>query len=171
MTCSEENPTSNTEINVTYKSPSFSTCSHDWDSGISSAYPDPIRDGTLILVKKGDTVGAFILSEQTLEPEKTKYHWWYRDDGSGELDIGLEEVTSGTDILNVSPTSSNSISFGPFRIAWSGNAVGKGYIYYKYSPGWRVSPSELRICVTDKSSINGINALDDKWKYKGTPAE
>jgi len=163
ITSHEEEPIDNSSIMVMYRSPSFCKDVHKWETGISSCHPKPIPDGILVLVKKKNTYGAFILSQQSVwEEEKASYKWWYRTDGDG--DLTHNSVITGSGACN----ASEQIRFGPFIVRWSGNMAGKGWISYDYMPGEDVPDHGLRICVTGETSINGIDAADSKWKYKGS---
>ena len=63
------------------------------------------------------------------------------------------------------------IQFGPFDISWSGHQNGEGFIYYKHIAGDKVEPSDLHICVTDKRTLDGIDASAKEWIYKGSPSD
>ncbi len=173
MSCREEHPTEETEIELTYESSSASDCaqcSHDWRLGISRSL-GPLPDGTLVLVKRGETCGAFVLSYQTTTPEKARYRWWFRTDGGTRLDAGSPAVTSGASECDVESDPGARITFGPFRVDWSGNTQGFGYIYHSKAPGERVTAGTVLICVTDAKVIAGINTADPKWRFKGSPAD
>lgn len=149
---------------IKYRAPNFSSCNHEWESGISSAYPDPIADGRVVLVRENGKYGAFILHNQGVEPEKAEYEWWHQSDGSGNLNKSLKTVSFGR---GVTPR----ISFMDIDISWSGRTVGEGWIYYKHSPADNVNRDELHICITELKSVDGINAADPKWHYKSTPVD
>jgi hypothetical protein len=149
---------------IKYKAPNFSTCNHKWEAGISNSYPHPIADGYVVLVRKNGKYGAFILHNQSINPEKANYEWWYQSDGSAELDKSLKTITTG---VGTTP----HIRFMDFNISWSGNSEGKGWIYYENFPGNKVAVDELHMCITDLKSVTKINAADPKWHYKATPVD
>lgn len=171
MSSRDEQLEQNSERSIIYQSPTSLACTHVWEAGVSSAHPSALPDGTLVLVKQGDVYGAFILRKQRRSPAKVVYQWWYRDDGRGDLDDGSAAVVSGEDVCDLEENPSATISFGPFRVEWSENKFGRGFIYYKYKPGESVPPSDLRMRVTNKIRIDGIDAADPQWQYKGTPVE
>lgn len=152
------------EIKVIYRSPNFASCQHQWGKGISSAVDGPVSDGRVILVRLGNSYGAFILTNQTMNPGRTDFIWYFRSDGKGILDSQEPAVTQGKG-------SGSKIRFGPFDVAWSSESNGRGYIYYKHFPGDVVDASSLRICVTGLEGVDKINASDPKWIYKGSPTD
>jgi hypothetical protein len=149
---------------IEYKAPNFSSCSHEWENGISSAYPNPIADSRVVLVRKSGKYGAFILRNQSIEPERAEYEWWYQADGSGKLNKSLNTVSTGQ---GVTPR----IRFMDFDISWSGNTESQGWIYYEHSPGDKVAHDELHICITELKTVDDLDAADPKWHYKATPVD
>ena len=149
---------------IGYRAPGFSSCNHLWRPGIRSAYPDPVPDGNVVLVRKGGKYGAFVLYKQKTEPERAEYEWWYQSDGSGNLDKSLRTVSTGRG-------ETPKIKFFDFEISWSANTDGKGWIYYKHFPGDEARKDDLHFCVTNLKSVEGINASDSIWKYKATPVD
>lgn len=138
--------------------------------GDSSAYLAPIPDGNIILVKDGNTYGAFILKNQRMDPETTDFTWYLRSDGKGSLDPADKAVSSGS----VSKTK-QLIEFGSFQVEWSVSTNGSGYIYYpNVSGGIGVSGLRNRpwlLCVTPETDITKIDATDPKWVFKGSSNE
>jgi hypothetical protein len=122
---------SRTGERILYRSPQFAHGEHVWRSGISSAVPGPVPTGVIILVRRVPpeseqvSYGAFILTSQTLDPERVSYRWYLRSDGSGLLDPNNSAVRSGEE------RGQNDVKFGPFKISWSGSAEGAGFIYYE----------------------------------------
>ena len=172
MLSPDQHLTDQSEIDVMYKSPTFSECEHPWEQGIRTSYDHPLKDGTLVLVKQDAIYGAFIVKEQFGGPEeKVHYDWWYRTDGAGKLDSTSSRVRSGSGVCDIKKDYNAKISFGPFRVSWSGHRRGSGIIYYDYAPGEKVPVSGLRICVTNRTSIEGIDAEDPVFHYKATPVE
>jgi hypothetical protein len=160
METGELSPTVKSDIKYLFKSKGFSKCNHDWRRGIYTAYPEPISDNRLVLVKKKNIYGAIVLVQQSLSTGNAKYKWWYRTDGKG--DFASSETKSGTDICN----DFDEITFGPFNITWSPNEDGKGFIYYECISDKMIPDKDFSICLTNKTGIEGINATDAIWKFK-----
>jgi len=148
-----------TEEAIKYKSKDYSHGVHNWEDGISSAVINPVRDGTVVLVHKNKTYGAFILNKQDVDPEETSYTWYYRTDGMGMFEKKTTAIKAGKG-------RGAQINFGPFSIAWSANTKGSGWIYYARQDGDPQKLEDLYICVTDKKSLEGINASANTWIYK-----
>lgn len=149
---------------ITYKSPGFSSCKHVWSPGISNAVPTPVKNGVVVLVRENGKYGAFILRNQSSDPERAEYDWWYQSNGSGSFDTNSPTVTSGRG-------ATPRIRFGNFDIFWSAESQGTGWIYYKHYAGDKVSSGDLHLCVIDLNSVHGINAATPEWKYKATPVD
>ncbi len=152
------------KVQVLYQSPGFSSCGHNWEPGISRTPPDPVPDGIVVLVRKSGKYGAFVLRNQTGDPEGAEYDWWYQSDGSGSFDSNSVGVSSGKG-------TTPKIRFGAFDISWSGNSEGSGWLYYEHKAGDLVAPDDLYFCITKLGSVDGINATDPKWVYKATPID
>lgn len=137
----------------------------------SDAVKPPVKDGVIVLVRKGNTFGAFIPRNQRMNPENLKYEWYFPTDGKGTFrKSNISKCRSG----NGTGTASNNhpgylVAFGPFNIPWSGNEDGKGFFYYDHFEKEPIAASDTRICVTGETDINKINATDRKWIYKGSP--
>ena len=153
-----------TAVRVTYESPRFSSCTHDWNSGVSCSPPNPVPDGMVVLVRENGKYGAFILRNQTSSPERAEYDWWYQSDGTGSLDTNSTTVSSGRG-------TTPKIAFGSFNLSWSAHSTGSGWLYYKHSAGDSVTSNDLHLCITDLSSIAGVDAADVEWEYKATPVD
>ena len=178
MMCPQANPSEATETRVIYESPSFAACDHSWKSGISVAYPQPISNGTVILVRKDKAFGAFIPTEQTTNPSpkgKVAYQWWYRTDGDGNLDPTDSNVHQGTGFGRSAENMRNPggvcVGFGPFEIGWSAHSDGHGWIYFDGPPGEPIPSDGVRICVTTLKTVDGINAADSQWRFKRSRVE
>lgn len=149
---------------ITYMSPTYATCNHQWVQGISTAIPERVSDGTVVLVRKGHIYGAFILLNQMVDPERTEFLWYYRTDGQGNLGEGPPTVHSGRG-------RAGPIKFGPFEVSWSGAEDGKGWLYYWKLPGQEVGPHDLRICVTEHTDVEDLDASAPEWLFKGSPTD
>jgi len=148
---------------VQYKSTGFATCTHHWKSGISSAFPDPVPDGVVVLLRKNGKYGAFIPRNQGTAPERMQYDWWYRGDGKAVFDVQHPSVSAGQG-------AGRSIKFGPFAVSWSGHSRGSGWLYYGKYAGYAALPEDAHMCVTDQHSVDGIDAADARWTYRASPA-
>ena len=116
----------------------------------------PIPDSIIILVRKDESVGAFIPTSQTIVPEQVTYEWLYRTDGKHGLSARDPAVKSGR-------ATATSITFGPFSIEWSGSDKGWGWVYYDDAD----DPQQL--CVTGRQSFIGLNPDDEKWDFRPHP--
>ena len=159
-------PTARSETTVLYQSPLHEGCEHQWRPGAITVHPEPLADGTVVLVKRGETVGAFLLVRQTAGPARAMYRWWYGPEFRGRLDTGSPEIVSG-----YGHSKGEAIAFGPFSVEWSAKSDGLGYVYYPQHAGSHASPSDTLVCVTDLTGIEGVDALDPKWHYKRTPVD
>jgi hypothetical protein len=130
---------------------------------------NPIPDGAIVLVRSGTAYGAFILRSQKVQPESTEYSWYYRTDGKGVFNKNESSVYSGNGMSD--GELNNPIKFGPFKIRWSANTEGQGWIYYQHSVGARTKPEDLQMCITSERDINAIDASDPKWIYRTSPIE
>jgi hypothetical protein len=162
---------SKTGERILYRSPKFAHDEHTWRDGISSAVPGPVPSGVIVLVRRVPpeseqvSYGAFILTSQTLDPERVSYRWYLRTDGSGVLDPKDSGVRSGEE------RDQKDVTFGPFKISWSGSAEGAGFIYYDKFAEMPAAQNTTYICVTGEKDLSGINAADPRWGYKFSPAE
>ncbi len=123
----------------------------------------PVVDGQLILVKRSNEVGGFILRNQSASPEQMEYTWYYRNDGSGRLDAANSAVISGT------ITGATRVVFASFSVPWSMHSESTGWVYYSAQPIYPRGRITYEMCVTDKTTIAGIDALDPKWAYRVRP--
>ena len=124
-------------------------------------HPDYVPDNVVVLARKNGKYGAFIMRKQrtTLWGERAEYDWWFQSDGSGIFDTNISTTSSGHG-------TTPRIAFGNiFSITWSIRRKGIGYLYYWRSLLPESASNDLHLCVTDLSSIDGIDATDLKWKY------
>lgn len=77
------------------------------------AFNRPVGDGTIVLLRKGNTIGAFVLENQNYDPELTDYKWYLRTDGKTTIDPKDPAVSTGA------VHGASSIKFGPFNVDWS----------------------------------------------------
>ena len=120
----------------------------------------PIPDGVIVLVRKGDNVGAFVPTAQTLNPEQINYEWYYRTDGKPRLDVADPAVSSGRATAAwQSGQPLARVQFGPFSIKWSGSDNGWGWLYYD------VADDPQQLCVTGRQTFVGVNPSDPKWVF------
>ncbi len=155
---------------IHHRSPSFDLCIHQWKDGVYEAVEDRVADGEIVLVKKGIVYGAFIVWNKSVghDPgtEEVEYKWWYRVDGKGTFtEAESRSFRSGTG------KGRSTIEFGPFSIMWSSRGPGQSSIYYDHFAGDMISRKSLRICVTNETNIETINATDEKWVYKASPID
>lgn len=171
IACADPDPQIHSQITVVSRTEAFEACLHAWRlGGISTAYPEPIPNGRVVLARKGRAVGAFIPLEQTVTPERMLFRWWYREDGQGILDSTADLVTTGTNVCFPGESNEGGIRFGPFAIGWSGCADGKGFVYFDYAHPDVVPEAALRLCVTDVTEVKGVNASDPRWDFRSTPS-
>jgi len=133
----------------------------------------PVSDGVVVLAKRGKSYGALIPRKQRLLPDSLEYEWYYRSDGKGTFRLqerGSFRQGVGRGIPDRSKPGL-AIRFGPFFIGWSGHTDGEGFLYYDRCAGERVSPDDLRLCVTKETDIQRIDATDPKWLYKASPVD
>jgi hypothetical protein len=123
----------------------------------------PIADGQLILVKRSNEVGGFILRNQSISPEQVDFDWFYRKDGSGRLGVTDSAVTFGT------VTGATQVTFASFSVPWSMHSQGTGWVYYSAFPIYPRGPATYEMCVTSETNIAGIDAFDPKWIYRERP--
>ena len=163
------------EQKIIYRSDGFAGCDHEWKGEVKDSVLVP--NGVVVLVRKGDTYGAFILRRQTLpiihseknvQMESVEYQWCYRSDGNSILDPDCESTKSGRG-------SGRKIEFGPFGIKWSIANKGLGYLYYGNIPYGLLRDGNVllfepkSICVTSEKEMKGIDASDKKWIYRAVP--
>jgi hypothetical protein len=134
--------------------------------GISAEVEPPVEDGEVILLMKGDALGAVILTKQTMDPERVSYDWCYRTDGNSTF-----RAQDARHYRSGHVSNATEISFGRFSVSWSGHDNGSGYLYYQHFPGQPVAGDDLRICVTHRRNLEQIDARDPRWLFKGSPSD
>jgi len=162
-------PTAEDSWQVLYLASTYETCSHRWRNGISTALPKPVAIGQVVLVRIGNTYGAFrpLTDLQVADPEngfateKGKYEWRCRGDGGGVLDDTHPGVMSGT-------TTGAAVSFGPFHVAWSSAGPAGVWLYYRRYPGEKIQNDDARICPTELKEFEGLDATATHWVYKAS---
>jgi hypothetical protein len=156
-----------------YKSPTFDTCSHKWIDGIDTDVHPPIPDRRIVLVKKGTTLGAFILRNQNTAPDRLIFDWYYRNDGKGTFRPGEAKsfVMGKGSKTAIKYGPFNAVKFGSFNITWYGNSPGMGTLVYQRYPGEAISSDDTRICPTIETDITKVDAADNKWIYKGSSTD
>jgi hypothetical protein len=142
-------------------------------SETTNATQDAVRDGAVVLVKKGNCYGAFIPRGQHVRPEGLAFGWYYRTDGKGVFTaMASTAVRSGRGSgIVVKGEVGQFIRFGPFSVPWSAHGDGEGYLYYQHYEGEKVAPGDQMLCVTNETDIAKIDATDPKWVYKGAPTD
>ncbi len=157
-------------VKILYKSAGFDSCRHRWKGGVSKTDEHPFADGKIVLLKKGIVYGAVIVWNRSvghsLRTQEFEYKWWYRDDGKGTF----REAESGT-FRSGTGKGGSPIEFGPFSIMFWSGGPGKSFIYYDHFAGDMISAKSLRICVTNETNIETIDATDEKWVYKSSPID
>ncbi len=144
---------------------------------LSPSTGSPVPDGRVILVKKGNTLGALILRDQTVAGtgDSVRYNYYYRSDGKGAFSASeASRYKHGTGVVSKPespPVRWLLIRFGPFAVRWSPHMTGSGWISYDHIRGERVAPGDLRISVTSETDINRVDAADSRWIYKGSPSD
>jgi hypothetical protein len=143
---------------------------------LPQAYPKPINNGTLVLVRQSNEFGAFILMNQefvratnpvtgrtTGRTERMDYAWFLRKDGKGLLSPTDPAVTSGV------VTGATRIAFGGFLIGWSGSGRGTGWVYYAETPFISTGQPSFEMCPTTETNLSGIDGSDPKWSFRHSP--
>ena len=52
------------------------------------------------------------------------------------------------------------ITFGPFKVNWSRNTNGLGWLYYSRFPHEKPTPDDVRMCITNMTDISKVDATD-----------
>ncbi|HEY3855668.1 MAG TPA: hypothetical protein VGO67_14865 [Verrucomicrobiae bacterium] len=135
----------------------------------TSTQPRQIHDGGIILLKNGPTNAAVIITVQSLSPEVVDYTWYFRVDGGTTFETNNPKVAIGT------VKGARSIAFGSFKIDWSINTVGIGWIYYpshnlvfKLPWGKWISiplPGGQAMAVTTERDLAKVDANDPRWTF------
>lgn len=132
-----------------------------------------IRDRTIVLLKKGETSGAFILTRESRSPEVVDYKWFLRNDGKSTFDTNDPNCSSGI------VKNATGITFGPFKIQWSSNGGWEGYLYYPLPYWWVKMPwgkywgmrnfHSPSMAITTETNLSEVDANDPRWKFKNGP--
>ncbi|MFH1730181.1 MAG: hypothetical protein ABIF82_00840 [Planctomycetota bacterium] len=117
--------------------------SADWNDALV------VPTGKVVLVKRGDTYGAFKILKQTKEPEAVTYMWCVRSDGGGQL--------GEPNIRQFRNLGRPSIQFAPFAFAWS---------YGGRESGWLYPSVGTSVCVTEETGWGEIDAASAEWRYR-----
>ncbi len=140
-----------------------SSVAHGRQKGISAAIETPVSNGEIVLVKKGEAIGAFIPTKQTSSPERISYDWYFRTDGQGTF-----RAEEAEDYESGHVEADRKVGFGPFVIPWSFQSDGAGWLYYGKSPDSPVEEDDIRICLTHERDLEQIDAFDHRWIFKGS---
>jgi hypothetical protein len=155
-----------------YHGRDYRTCQHEWKEGVSRAVPTKILDGQVVLVRKGEVYGGFVLMAQGGSPKTAQFHWRYGTAANGEFDVSDASVTCSNVVKDIQNRGGElMIEFGPFELEWSCNSRGKGWIYYTKSPGDELKENDLAICVTNEQSFDMVRPHDLKWQYRRSPVD
>lgn len=136
----------------------------DPNRGQSAANEDPVKDGQIVMVRRGNELGAFTLSNQRHKPDLTDYSWYYRSDGKGYLSDDDPAVTTGF------VSNATAVSFMSFSVDWSYNTRGKGWVYFSALPTDLKSKTDYEMCVTTETNISTIDGFHRRWKYRARPS-
>ncbi len=117
-----------------------------------------LEDGDVVLVRQGESCGAFIVKSQSIQPERMEYDWYYRSDGNGMLFRGDAAVSTGSG-RSGSPTPTINIHFGSFELQWSGGDRGFGWFYYPNDPA-------VEFGVMRNRQLRNIDANSERWQFK-----
>ncbi len=132
-------------------------------NGQSSAHKTPIVDGQVVLIRQGNEAGAFILTNQTLNPEQMGFLWFHRSDGGGTFSVDDPAVSHGI------VSNTNRIVFATFQVNWSGNQQGAGWIYYSRGPTEFRKRADFTLGVTGTTNLDTLNANDGATKFRSRP--
>ena len=155
-----------------YRGRNARTCQHEWRAGVSRAVSTKISSGRVVLVRKGDVYGCFMLTEQSAKPETASFVWRHGTDAAGGFDPEDPGVEGSDVAKSVQNRQGNRmIEFGPFEIQWSGSLGGQSWIYYAKSPGDELMKDDLAICVTEEESCDAVRPRDPKWQYRRSPVD
>ncbi len=135
----------------------------DHRSGQTSANEAPVPDGQIVLLRRGNEMAAFILRNQTSQPERTDYTWYYRADGKGTFPVKDPAVMTGT------VTNASQIAFATFSVEWSINGNGRGWVYFSAGPTDLQKKTDYAMCVTTETNLASLDAKDRHWDYRSRP--
>ena len=113
--------------------------------GRSTAHNGTVKDGQLLLLRKGNAIAALSFTRQQHgNPDVAEFNWVYRDDGGTLLDPALPEVQSGH-----STTVQSRVEIKSLHMGWSYASSGRGYVYYDFFPRGQSLGDAWAISVTD----------------------
>ena len=131
-----------------------------------------VYDNEIVIVTRGDHIGAFFLKNQLSEVDTVEYHWFLRNDGVKNFRTNIENIEKGTgeagdkNILFLPLVHLVPIEFGPFKFYWSINTHGAGWVYFNYYPEYKKELGNIEWCITNKIDIKKINILDPKCTWE-----
>ena len=123
------------------------------------AFPMTLPDATIVVFKKGNSIGVARITNQSLPPsEGCDVEWFLRDDGRLDFSPSAPGLTTGT------IKGTRQIKFGPFDSEWSVNTVGRGFVYLTddYFTGVVVQP-DLKNLERDLNGTTMIKKLDGEF--------
>ena len=155
---------------ILYANPAATPHDHRWEDGVHSGLE--VSNGRIVLVRRKVALdepayvyGAFVMDSHIDPKEEVDYHWILRTDGGGDLSPAAGVVAEG------SSKAQHRVSFGPFRIPWSGNRPERGYVYYPRFTGSGRSSEDWELCLTELTSFAGIDAAHPQFVYKSSPVD
>jgi len=139
--------------------------------GQSRGNEAPVRDGSIVLLKRGNEVAAFVLQHQRLgsDPrggattERTDFSWYYRSDGTGTFRLGDPAVLSGF------VSNATRVAFCSFAVAWSVHSNHAGWVYFSTGPLDVGKSADYRMYVTTETNLATIDANGVAWVYRVRP--
>jgi hypothetical protein len=118
----------------------------------TKAHPLPVRDGQLVLLRKGTNLGGFFLRGQ--RGDTVSYDWFSLGEGRGSYYI----QQSGT-VTNASEVNGQAfIHFSGFSVPWSKRSQGEGWLYYGRNACGSEEEWDIEMAVTDYSDSPTKNA-------------
>jgi hypothetical protein len=137
---------------------------------------ESVRDGRLVLLRKGTVYGAVVLQNQNTAPETASYTWVLMPAGVGSIDPSAKDAKTGKGETGVMNGREQPIAFGPFKIYWSGGGKGNGWIYYNYYERKQLPPNQrtvmaladddIKLESVEKMTRLDARAADLSWKYR-----
>jgi hypothetical protein len=129
-----------------------------------------VSDGTVVLLRRGVTNAAFVVTKQSASPEVVDYTWYLRWDGKTTFESNNPASLTG------SVKGAKSIAFGPFDINWSTAGSEGGWLYYPGEPRSVIMPwgnyytfrlpGGTAMAVTTERDITTVDAKDPRWDFK-----
>ena len=117
-----------------------------------NTFPITLPDATIVIFKKGNSIGVARITNQSLPPsEGCDVEWFLRDDGRLDFSPSSPGLTTGT------IKGTLRIKFGPFDSECSVNTAGRGYVYLTddYFTGVVVQPDLKNL----ERAINGTTMI------------